>query len=181
MIFPHVHLNFTDQKTISSSFYHPTRVMSSDSLYDLSSSSWYSTRIKMQLVLHPTRVAINNHSKSFPIIWNDLRLIKMNSSHSKTAITLLTLRPLYIFPHSDWIRRDTPYLSVFCTNVEKYGPEQLRIRSLFTQWMFTIKIYHSSFMYLQAHYSTSQWCLTVFVLFFNRLHSAILLADNSIE
>ena len=73
-----------------------------------------------------------------------------------------------IFPHSDWIRRDTPYLSVFCPNVEKYGPEQLRIRSLFTQWMFTIKIYHSSFMYLQAHCSTSHsdvWqCLFCFLI-----------------
>ena len=31
-----------------------------------------------------------------------------------------------IFPHSDWIRRDTKY-------VGKYGPEWLRIRILFTQ------------------------------------------------
>ena len=29
-----------------------------------------------------------------------------------------------IFPHSDWIRRDTPYLSVFCPNTGKYGPEK---------------------------------------------------------
>ena len=28
-----------------------------------------------------------------------------------------------IFPHSDWIRRDIPYLSVFSPNVGKYGPE----------------------------------------------------------
>ena len=27
-----------------------------------------------------------------------------------------------IFPHSDWIRRDTPYLSVFSPNAGKYGP-----------------------------------------------------------
>ena len=26
-----------------------------------------------------------------------------------------------IFPHSDWIRRDTPYLSVLSSNVEKCG------------------------------------------------------------
>ena len=45
----------------------------------------------------------------------------------------LTLREKYpntefflvrIFPHSDWIRRDTPYLSVFSPNVGKYGPEK---------------------------------------------------------
>ena len=27
------------------------------------------------------------------------------------------------FPHLDWIRRDTPYLSLFSPNVEKCGPE----------------------------------------------------------
>ena len=36
------------------------------------------------------------------------------------------------FPHSNWIWRDTPYLSVFCLNTGKYGPEKLRIRTLFT-------------------------------------------------
>ena len=29
-----------------------------------------------------------------------------------------------IFPHSDWMRRDTPYLSVFSPNVGKYGREK---------------------------------------------------------
>ena len=29
-----------------------------------------------------------------------------------------------IFLHSDWIRRDTEYLSVFSSNVGKYGPEK---------------------------------------------------------
>ena len=37
-----------------------------------------------------------------------------------------------IFPHSDWIRRDTPYVSIFIANAGKYGPEKLRIRTLFT-------------------------------------------------
>ena len=30
---------------------------------------------------------------------------------------------VYIFPHLDWIRRDTPYLSVFSPKAGKYGPE----------------------------------------------------------
>ena len=34
-----------------------------------------------------------------------------------------------IFPHSDWIRRNTEYLSVFSPNAGKYGPEKLRICS----------------------------------------------------
>ena len=29
-----------------------------------------------------------------------------------------------IFPHSDWIRRDTPCLFVFSPNARKYGPEK---------------------------------------------------------
>ena len=28
-----------------------------------------------------------------------------------------------ILPHSDWIPRDTEYLSAFSLNMEKYGPE----------------------------------------------------------
>ena len=39
-----------------------------------------------------------------------------------------------IFPHLDWIRRDSEYLFVFSPNAEKCGPEKLRIRTLFTQW-----------------------------------------------
>ena len=38
-----------------------------------------------------------------------------------------------IFPHSDWIRNDIPYFSVFSLNGGKYGPEKLRIWTLFTQ------------------------------------------------
>ena len=36
-----------------------------------------------------------------------------------------------IFPHSDWIRRDTSYLSVFSPNVEKYGPEKTPYLDIF--------------------------------------------------
>ena len=37
-----------------------------------------------------------------------------------------------IFPHLDWMRKDTPYLSVFNTNTGKYELGKLRIRILFT-------------------------------------------------
>ena len=37
-----------------------------------------------------------------------------------------------IFPHLDWIPRDTSYLSVFSSNAGKCWPEQLGIRTLFT-------------------------------------------------
>ena len=42
-----------------------------------------------------------------------------------------------IFPDSDWIRKDTKYLSVFTPNAGKCRPEKLRIRTLFTQCLFT--------------------------------------------
>ena len=31
---------------------------------------------------------------------------------------------IHIFLHPDWMRRDTPYLSVFSQNAGKYGPEK---------------------------------------------------------
>ena len=40
---------------------------------------------------------------------------------SKVAVFVVIL--VRIFPHSDWIRRDTVYLSVFCSNAEKCEPE----------------------------------------------------------
>ena len=38
-----------------------------------------------------------------------------------------------IFPHLNWIQRETPHLSVFSPNAGKYWPEKLRIRTLFAQ------------------------------------------------
>ena len=38
-----------------------------------------------------------------------------------------------IFPHSDWVRRDTSYLFVFSPNAGKCGSEKLQIRTLFAQ------------------------------------------------
>ena len=56
----------------------------------------------------------------------------LNSAAWKVSV--FRVFPARIFPHSDWIRRDNPYLSVFSPNARKYGPEKLRIRKLFTQW-----------------------------------------------
>ena len=39
-----------------------------------------------------------------------------------------------IFPHSDWIRRDTEYLFLFSLNAGKHRPRKLRIQKLFTHW-----------------------------------------------
>ena len=42
------------------------------------------------------------------------------------------------FKQLDRIRRDTDYLSVFSSNAGKYGPEKLRIPTLFTQCLPTV-------------------------------------------
>ena len=39
-----------------------------------------------------------------------------------------------IFPHFDWIWRNTEHFSVVSWNTGKYGLEKLQIRTLFTQW-----------------------------------------------
>ena len=51
--------------------------------------------------------------------------------HSVERVRIRSYGPHFslIFPHSDWIRRDIPYLSVFSRNVGKHGPEKLRIRT----------------------------------------------------
>ena len=45
-----------------------------------------------------------------------------------------------IFPHSDWIRRDTEYFSVFSTNAGKYGPEKTLCLDTFhaVEWTYDI-------------------------------------------
>ena len=42
------------------------------------------------------------------------------------------------FPHSDWLRRYTPYLSIFSPNAGKCEPEKLQIRTIFTQCNITV-------------------------------------------
>ena len=46
-----------------------------------------------------------------------------------------------IFPHSGWIRRDSPYLSVFSPNAENTDQKNLRIWTLFTQCLYTYFFY----------------------------------------
>ena len=58
-----------------------------------------------------------------------------------------------IFPDLDWIRRDGPCLSVFGPNAEKYGPEKLPIRTLFThctaEIFFCWRQYHEVTMHVE--------------------------------
>ena len=52
-----------------------------------------------------------------------------------------------IFPHSNWIRRDTSYLSVFYPNTGKHGPEETPYLDTFPA-MFSL--FHSSYNFLNC-------------------------------
>ena len=60
---------------------------------------------------------------------------------------------VHIFPHSDWIRGDTSYLSAFSQNAGEYGPEKLWIRTLFTQWRLCFC------MCVVMRWKLPRWCL----------------------
>ena len=69
-----------------------------------------------------------------------------------------------IFPHSDWIRRDTPYLPVFSPNAGKYGPEKLRIRTLYTQCSTLnprVVIYGNAYLLLYCYIWRTVYCETL--------------------
>ena len=51
-----------------------------------------------------------------------------------------------IFLHSNWIRSDTSYLSVFSPNMRKCGPVQLRIRTLFTDTVYVAQWYSTLYV-----------------------------------
>ena len=48
-----------------------------------------------------------------------------------------------IFPHLDWVRRDTEHLSVSSPNTGKYGPEK-------TPYLDTFQVAIINIFYLQA-------------------------------
>ena len=46
-----------------------------------------------------------------------------------------------IFLHMDWIRRYKEYLSVISPNAGKYGPQKIRLRTLFTQCLMEMNLF----------------------------------------
>ena len=77
---------------------------------------------------------------SFQAFYTVLNVRENRLSAKLITITSWTLSAfgvflVRIFPHLNWIWRDTPYLFVFSPNAEKYGPEKLRIQALFTSWI----------------------------------------------
>ena len=79
----------------------------------------------------------NNRQKTdFNKHTDNLRRMPNISLHEKYPNTEFFL--IRIFLHSDWMRWDTPYLSVFSPNAGKYGPEKTRVWTLFTQFMLHV-------------------------------------------
>ena len=64
---------------------------------------------------------------------------KMFNMDTAWKVSVFGVFLVCIFPQSDWIRRDTPQLSVFSPNAGKKEPENLQIRIIFTLWDFRKK------------------------------------------
>ena len=90
-----------------------------------------------------------------PVVWMVCKLNMDTPTAWKVSVFGVFL--VRIFPHSDWIRIDTPYFSVFSPNTGKYGLKKLWIRTLFTQCSPQMNFNHYVF-----HWITSlvwKWCL----------------------
>ena len=60
-----------------------------------------------------------------------------------------------IFPHSNWIRRDTEYFSVFSPNAGKYGPEKTQYLDTFHA--VVVFIANLAILALQINGLVSKW------------------------
>ena len=65
--------------------------------------------------------------------WVQMRYVSFLLCHTMWKVSVFGVFLVRIFPHSDRIQRDTPNPSVFSSNTRKYGPQKLRIQTLFTQ------------------------------------------------
>ena len=57
------------------------------------------------------------------LVQNVLKMISFGKRDFSTVwkVSVFEVFLVRIFPHSDWLRRNTPYLFVFCPNAGKYG------------------------------------------------------------
>ena len=73
-----------------------------------------------------------------------------------------------IFPHLDWIRRDTEYLSVFSSNAGKYGAEKIQIQAIFTQCLLLTLLQISLYFSKNSSSSIKKICpLSVTMIVFH--------------
>ena len=84
---------------------------------------------------YPVLLSIKKRTARF-LFWISSEKVHLILSITAWKVSIFGVILVRIFPHLDWIGRDTPYLSVLSPNAEKYGPEKLRIRTRFTQWIF---------------------------------------------
>ena len=86
--------------------------------------------------------------------------------HSVKSVQNTEFFLVRIFPHSDWIRRDAPYFSVFSPNAGKYGPEKTPYLDTFHAAFIEIALRHGWFPVYLLHIfrtpftrNTSGWLL----------------------
>ena len=83
-----------------------------------------------QVIVSCSNLLIKPNSHLFPninfLVSIDLKwlFIFILQKHCVKSVQIRSFFWSVFFPHSDWIRRDTPYLSVFSPNAGKYGPDK---------------------------------------------------------
>ena len=105
-----------------------------------------------------------SHVYEFPFCWN-LEEESGNKHSVKYPDTEFFL--VCFSPHSDWIRRDTiyPYLSVFSSNVVKYGPKKIPYLDTF----HVVKILYKTHKTRKRKYERENYKLSTEVLFVKRV------------
>ena len=87
---------------------------------------------------------------------NKLKLLIAGSWNTAWKVSKYGVFLVRFFPYSDWIRRNTPYLLVFSLNAGKYGPDKLRIRTVFTQLKLTKRYLNSDCRKVKNFFSCPQ-------------------------
>ena len=80
------------------------------------------------------------------------------SSYDCRKMSVFGFFMVRILPNSYWIRKDTPYLSVFSPNARKFGPEKFRIRTLHALYKLDIFILQNKLL----HWLSSTESRTIF-------------------
>ena len=126
-------------------------------------------QLQLLLGLSGVRLALISHLQSY-----ERRVKQRATLREKCPSTKFFL--VLIFPHSDWIRRDTSYLPVFSRNTGKHGPKKTPYLDTFhvvllfpiilgTQWIQGGNLRKSFFAYAVA----DLWGFPNFKIFLRKL------------
>ena len=122
----------------------------------VSNISWVTQNFSIDLYLCDFRSIFGENSA---YMWNNnwvwlispkIATITLREKCSGTEFFLVRM-----FPLSDWIQRDTSYLSVFSLNAGKCGPKKLRIWTFFTQVQLNEDSWKTK-IFRTNHYITAQ-------------------------